>query len=224
MRSKKTIKVIRSNIGISICNGIVSSSLKKTGICSGVLRKVATILSSNPIGLLSLSCIALVAMVSALNVRRKIMLRRLVNKSKNGLRRNRLNQKTWLGWRPSRNRVLNVVHQSRKTRVATIWHASNVSTNFAGCVWQTIFSTSIPKVDRAATKKRVKGSRIWRRFRMLPSWSYRDTCSISKDITTKTIRESYVNRRWFRLKTLWVFCMRLRSIRPRNYSFSKIVA
>lgn len=162
-------------------------------------------------------------MVSALNVRRKIMLRAHVNKSKNGSKRNVLNQKTWLGWRPSQNRVQNVVHQSRKTRVVIIWHASNVSTSFAGCVWQMIFSTSTPKVDRAATKKRVKGSRIWRRFRMLPSWSYRDTCLISKDTITKTTRESFANRRWTKLRTRWVFCMRLRSIRPRNYSFSKIV-
>ena len=162
-------------------------------------------------------------MVSALNVLRKIMPRALVTKSKNGLKRNELNQKTWLGWRPSQNRVQNVAHQSRKIRVVIIWHASNVSTNFAGCVWQMIFSTSIPKVDRAVTKKRVIGSRIWRRFRMLPKWSSRDTCLISKDIIMKTIRESYANRRWSKSKTRWVFCMRLRSIRPRSCSFSKIV-
>lgn len=86
--------MIPSNIGKSICNGIVSSSLKKTGICSGVLRRVATTLSSNPIGLLNLSFIALVAMVSASNARRKIMLRPRVNKSKNGSKRSKLNQKT----------------------------------------------------------------------------------------------------------------------------------
>ena len=82
------------SIGRNTCNGIVSSSVRRTGICSGVLTRVAKISYTNLTLLRGQSYIALVATGSASSVSRKIMHPPHVNKSKSGSLRNKLNQKT----------------------------------------------------------------------------------------------------------------------------------